>query len=201
MTLAIDDALLPATLAPYPMTDEEFTAFCAEHPDLNFEMTAEGELVVMAPTHFSTGNRNAQINRQLGNWTEKDGGGMVGESSTGFVLPNGARRSPDASWTRISRIAALGPAGRDGFLHLCPDFVLELRSETDRRSRLRVKMNEYIANGAQLGWLIDPKTNSVEIYRPGQDAEVRSGILSLEGEGPVQGFVLLLDRIWNPFVS
>ena len=88
MTLAIDDALLPATLAPYPMTDEEFAAFCAEHPDLNFEMTAEGELVVMAPTHFSTGNRNAQINRQLGNWTESDGGGMVGESSTGFVLPN-----------------------------------------------------------------------------------------------------------------
>ena len=199
MTLAIDDAFLPATLAPYPMTDDEFTAFCAENPDLNFEMTAEGELIVTAPTHFSTGNRNTQIVRQLANWAEQDSHGIVGESSTGFVLPNGARRSPDASWTLISRIKQLDAAGRRGFLHLCPDFVIELRSESDRLSILRGKMSEYSANGAQLGWLIDPKTKSVEIYRPGQETEVRTGILSIEGEGPVTGFVLLLDRIWNPF--
>ena len=199
MTLAIDDAFLPATLAPYPMTDEEFSAFCSEHPDLNFEMTDEGELIVMAPTHFSTGSRNTQIIRQLGDWAEKDSRGIVGESSTGFVLPNGARRSPDASWTLISRITPLDPASRDGFLHLCPDFVIELRSDTDRLSMLRKKMSEYVANGAQLGWLIDPKARSVEIYRPGQETEVVTGILTIEGEGPVPGFVLPLERIWNPF--
>ena len=199
MTLAIDDVFLPATLAPYPMTDEEFSAFCAEHPDLNFEMTAEGEMIVMAPTHFSTGNRNTQIVRQLANWAEQDTRGMVGESSTGFVLPNGARRSPDASWTRISRIAQLKPTDRDGFLHLCPDFVIELRSESDRMTRLRSKMGEYIANGSQLGWLIDPNTKSIEIYRPGRETEVRTEIQSIEGEGPVPGFVLLLERIWDPF--
>ena len=199
MTLAIDDAFLPATLAPYPMTDEEFSVFCSEHPDLNFEMTAEGELIVMAPTHFAIGNRNAQINHRLFSWAEKDSRGIVGESSTGFVLPNGARRSPDASWTLLSRITILEPIDRDGFLHLCPDFVIELRSDTDRLSTLRKKMSEYIANGAQLGWLIDPKTSSVEIYRPGQETEVVTGILTIEGEGPVPGFVLPLERIWNPF--
>ena len=199
MTLAIDDAFLPATLAPYPMTDDEFTAFCAEHPGLNFETTAEGELIVMAPTHFSTGNRNFELCGQLHNWARQDGRGMGGDSSTGFVLPNGARRSPDASWTLVSRIKQLDPAGRGSFLHLCPDFVIELRSESDRLSPLRSKMSEYIANGAQLGWLIDPKTKSVEIYRPGQETEVRTGILSIAGEGPVTGFVLLLERIWNPF--
>ena len=156
-------------------------------------------MIVMAPTHFSTGNRNFELCGQLRNWALKDGRGMGGDSSTGFVLPNCARRSPDASWTLISRITQMDPLGRGSFLHLCPDFVIELRSDTDRLSMLRGKMNEYIANGAQLGWLIDPKSKSIEIYRPGQETEVRTGIQSIEGEGPVPGFVLLLERIWDPF--
>ena len=198
MALVIDDKFLPATLTSHLMTDLEFTAFCSEHPDLNFEMTAEGELIVLAPTTFYTGNRNFEISGQLRNWAIEDGRGLGGDSSTGFFLPNGARRSPDASWTLVSRIKQLDQASGCGFLHLCPDFVIELRSESDRLRVLREKMSEYTANGAALGWLIDPKALSVEIYRPNQLVEIRTGLDSLAGEGPVAGFVLNLARIWNP---
>src|SRR5580698_6287147 len=112
MAFVIDDAFLPATLTAHPMTDEEFAAFCAEHPDLFFEMTAEGELIVMPPTYSYTGARNNWISSQLGIWSRSDGRGIATDSSTGFVLPNGARRSPDAAWTLKSRIAQLDPASR-----------------------------------------------------------------------------------------
>jgi hypothetical protein len=111
MAFVIDDAFLPATLSAQPMTDEEFAAFCAEHPDLFFEMTAEGEIIVMPPTYSSTGVRNTKINRQLDVWAEKDDRGVTCDSSSGFVLPNGARRSPDASWTLRTRIEQLAPSG------------------------------------------------------------------------------------------
>src|SRR5580658_5902947 len=137
MELVIDDAFLPAPLTAPPMTDEEFAAFCAEHPDLFFEMTAEGELIVMPPTYSYTGARNNRIGRQLDIWAERDGRGIATDASTGFVLPNGARRSPDAAWTLKSRIAQLDPASRSGFWHLCPDFVVELQSSTDRPRMLK----------------------------------------------------------------
>ena len=140
MAFVLDYAFLPATLSVPPMTDEEFVAFCAEHPDLNFEMTSEGELIVMAPTYSFTGVRNGVIFAQLYNWTVLDGRGFACDSSSGFVLPNGARRSPDASWTHSSRTTA------DGFWHLCPDFVIELKSDSDRPRVLAEKMNEYLAN-------------------------------------------------------
>jgi Uma2 family endonuclease len=198
MAFVIDDAFLPATLTAHPMTDEEFAEFCAEHPDLFFEMTAEGEIIVMPPTYSLTGARNARISGQLYAWAEQDGRGFVTDSSTGFRLPNGARRSPAAAWTLKSRIAQLDPASRGTFWHLCPDFVIELRSSSDRPRILRDKMLEYLANGAQLGWLIDPDHRSVAIYRPDGPVETRTDIDSIAGEGPVDGFVLDLSFVWNP---
>jgi len=194
----IEDAFLPAILTVDPMTDEEFAEFCAEHPDLFFEMTAEGDLIVMPPTYSLTGVRNARISGQLYAWAEQDGRGVATDSSAGFRLPNGARRSPDAAWTRKSRVAQLDPASRERFWHLCPDFVIELKSSSDRPRILREKMLEYLANGAQLGWLIDPDQRSVTIYRPDGQTEVLTGIDSIAGEGPVAGFVLDLSFVWNP---
>lgn len=201
MAFVLDDTFLPATLSAHPMTDEEFSRFCAEHPDLNFEMTEEGELIVMAPTHSDTGASNTRISFQLCNWAIMDGRGIVCDSSTGFVLPNGARRSPDASWTLKSRLQQLGVNKRKAFWHLCPDFVIEVRSESDRLRPLQRKMVEYLANGAQLGWLIDPESRSVEIYRQNGQIEKRSGIDQVEGEGPVAGFLLNLTYVWDPFAD
>jgi Uma2 family endonuclease len=198
MVLTIDEAFLPATLTAPPMTDEQFAEFCAEHPDLWFEMTAEGELIVMPPTFTKTGFRNRAIIVQLDRWAEQDERGMVGGASEGFVLPNGARRSPDASWTPRSVIPELSLESLEGYWHVCPAFVVELRSRSDRFRTLRAKMREYIENGAQLGWLIDPETKTVEVYRPGREPELLSGLESLAGEGPVNGFVLDLRKVWDP---
>ncbi len=201
MPFVIDDANLPAILTAQPMTDQEFTAFCAEHPDLNFEMSAEGELIVMAPTHSDTGARNSGIGAQLFHWAKRNRRGIVCDSSTGFVLPNGARRSPDASWTLKSRVQQLGAGKRRTFWHLCPDFVIEVKSDSDRLKPLQKKMVEYLEQGAQLGWLIDPENQAVEIYRPAGNAELRSGVNKLEGDGPVAGFVLDLTYVWDPLAD
>ena len=198
MAFLIDDAFLPATLTAHPMTDEEFAGFCAEHPDLFFEMTAEGEIIVMPPTYSVTGARNADLCGQLRSWARADGRGIVCDSSTGFVLPNGARRSPDASWLLKNRVQQLDPVVRERFWRLCPDFAIELRSASDRLRVMREKMREYLGNGAQLGWLIDSENRSVAIYRPDREVEIRTGINSLAGEGPVAGFVLELESVWNP---
>jgi Uma2 family endonuclease len=201
MPFLINDANLPATLTAQPMTDEEFAAFCAEHPDLNFEMTAEAELIVMPPTHSWSGAGNSDVDAQLSNWARKDRRGVVCDSSTGFVLPNGARRSPDASWTLKNRVQQLGAAKKIGFWHLCPDFMIEIKSGTDRWKLLQQKMREYLEQGAQLRWLIDPEKKSVEIYRPNGDVEARTGIDKLEGEGLVAGFVLNLTYVWDPLAD
>lgn len=198
MAFLIDDAFLPATLTAHPMTDEEFAGFCAEHPDLFFEMTAEGEIIVMPPTYSVTGARNADLCGQLRSWSRADGRGIACDSSTGFVLPNGARRSPDASWVLKTRVQQLDPVVRERFWRLCPDFAIELRSASDRLPVMREKMREYMGNGAQLGWLIDSENRSVAIYRPDCEVEIRTGIDSLAGEGPVAGFVLELASVWNP---
>src|SRR5579863_9588208 len=137
MAFLIDEAYLPATLTVPPMSDEEFAEFCAEHPDLFFEMTSEGELIVMPPTFSLTGMRNGRVTGQLETWADRDGRGVVGESSTGFVLPNGARRSPDASWVSRSDVARLTQKELEGYWHLCPAFVIELRSQSDRLRTLR----------------------------------------------------------------
>ena len=201
MAFLIDEAYLPATLTVAPMSDQQFAEFCAGHPDLVFEMTAEGELLVMPPTYSLTGTQNNEILRQLGNWARRDGRGVASDSSTGFVLPDGARRSPDASWTLKSEIAKLSPESRSGFWHLCPAFVIELRSKSDRMRIVREKMREYIANGAKLGWLIDSDTRTVEIYRPDHEPEVLTGVELVSGEGLVDGFALRLAPVWDPLAD
>lgn len=198
MAFVLDDTFLPATLTAPPMTDDEFASFCAEHSELFFEMTAEGELVVMPPTHSLTGTRNTRILAQLAVWAQRDGRGTETGSSDGFVLPNGARRSPDAAWTSNARLLQLTQASLNGFWRLSPDFVIELKSDSDRLATLRKKMKEWIANGTQLGWLLNPDTHTVEVYRPTREPEALVGVDSVRGEGPVEGFVLDLKRIWNP---
>lgn len=201
MPFTIDEAFLPATLTAPPMTDQQFADFCAEHPDLFFETNARGEIIVMPPNFSITGTRNLVIAMQLGNWALKDARGVASDSSTGFLLPNGARRSPDASWTPKDEIRKLSDSSREGYWHLCPAFVIELRSHSDRLAVLREKMEEYLANGARLGWMIDPETRTVEIYRPDRAPEALTGIDSLSGEGPVEGFVLQLRNVWDPLAG
>jgi len=138
---------------------------------------------------------------QLGNWAERDGRGIANDSSAGFRLPNGARRSPDASWTPKEEIRNLPGESRDGYWHLCPAFVIELRSHSDRLPVLRAKMEEYLANGARPGWMIDPENRTVEIYRPCRAPETLTGVDSISGEGPVEGFVLDLRTVWDPLAG
>ncbi|MFN0102975.1 MAG: Uma2 family endonuclease [Bryobacteraceae bacterium] len=201
MAFVIDYEFLPATLTAHPMSDEEFAEFCSEHPDFYFEMSADGELIVMPPAYSLTGVRNARIGSRLGEWAKMDGPGIVCDSSAGFVLPNGARRSPDASWTLRSRIEKMDAAQREKFWHLCPDFVIELKSASDRPRKIHEKMIEYLANGAQLGWLIDPETRTISVYRRDGEVETLTGVASIAGEGPVAGFVLELSSVWNPLAG
>ena len=182
---------------PLTVTPEQFAAIAAANRDLQMERTADGELIVSPPTGGETGKRNAKFNTQLGVWCEANE--MCGEyfdSSTGFELPNGANRSPDASWVRKDRWEALTSAQKEGFIPLCPDFVVELRSKTDSLKDLRAKMQEYMENGAELGWLIDPQNKRVEIYRAGQAVGVLDNPDTLSGEAVLPGFTLTLKRIW-----
>ena len=180
------------------VTPEQFAALAAANRELRLERTATGELIVNPPTGSETGYRNSKIIYFLVRWIEEEGGnGKSFDSSTGFKLPNGANRSPDASWVSQARWDALTPEQRQGFAPLCPDFVVELRSKNDILKDLRSKMEEYIENGAKLGWLIDPKNKRVEIYRPGQAVEVLENPSHLSGETILQGFSLSLKRIWS----
>lgn len=201
MPFILDDAFLPATLTAHPMTDEVFAELCSEHPDLFFEMTAEGELIVRPPNFSLTGIRNREIVSQLDHWASLERRGIVADSSTGFLLPNGAGRSPDASWIAKEEIRELSEKSLNSYWHLCPAFVIELRSRSDRLAVLRDKMREWIDNGAQLAWLIDPETRTVEIFRPNREPELLANPESLQAEGPVEGFVLLLRKVWDPLAD
>jgi Uma2 family endonuclease len=151
----------------------------------------------MAPTGGETGNQNRRITQNLGNWTDTDNSGLAFDSSTMFQLPNGAYRSPDAAWVSLERWEQLSPEARRSFPPLCPEFVIELRSPGDSLKSIRDKMQEYISNGAQLGWLINPQNQQVEIYRPGQPVEILERPLHLSGEAVLPGFVLDLSRVWS----
>jgi len=180
------------------VTREQFIALVSANRDLRLERTATGELIVNPPTGGETGKRNAKIGTQLGIWWEANEKlGEYFDSSTGFELPNGANRSPDASFLRQDKWESLTPEQREGFIPLCPDFVVELRSKTDTLKDLRTKMQEYIDNGTQLGWLIDPKNKRVEIYRAGQVMEVVENPSALSGEEVLPGFTLSMKRIWS----
>ena len=153
------------------MTGQQFADLSAEHPDLFFETNASGDIIVTPPVPSMTGARNSEITAQLSIWARRDARGIATDSSTGFLLPNGARRSPDASWTPKDAVNNLPEQSRETYWHLCPAFVIELRSNSDRLPALREKMEEYLANGGRVGWLIDPETRTVEIYRPDRAPE------------------------------
>ena len=178
------------------LTDEQFFQLCVNNRDLRLEQTAEGELIIMPPTGWKSGNRNSRLTQRLGNWTDADGTGLAFDSSTGYILPNGAKRSPDASWVSRERLEALNPDPTQ-FLPMAPDFAVELRSANDELRTLQQKMQEYIDNGVRLGWLLDPQNQRVEIYRPGQDVEVLQSPTSLSGEDVLPGFMLDLTQILN----
>jgi Uma2 family endonuclease len=178
------------------LTDEQFFELCSANRDIRFERSADGELIIMAPTSGGTGNKNAEISGQLWAWNRQMRLGKAFDSSTGFKLPNGADRSPDASWVRLDRWNALTEAQQDRFIPLAPDFAVELRSKTDVLKTVQAKMREYMDNGVRLGWLIDSKSQRVEIYRPGQEVEVLESPVSLSGEDVLPGFRLDLSSLW-----
>lgn len=176
-------------------TDDEFFKFCMLNQDLRIEMSKEGEIMIMMPTGGEGGNRNFKLNGRFAVWVETDGTGLGFDSSTEFSLPNGAKRSPDFSWIRRERWEALTEKQRQVFPPICPDFVVELRSRTDRLNKLKAKMEEYIENGAQLGWLIDPKEKKVHVYRPNAEVEILDKPKSLSGGKVLKGLKLDLTGI------
>lgn len=178
------------------LTDEQFEALCRNNRDLRFEQTATGELIIMPPTGWETGNRNSELTYQVQAWSRATKLGKAFDSSTGFILPNGAKRSPDAAWVRQERMDALQP-NPDNFLPLAPDFAVELRSATHNLQTLRNKMQEYIEVGVRLGWLINPQDKQVEIYRPNQAVEVLQTPSQISGEDVLPGFALNLTYIWS----
>lgn len=178
------------------LTEEQFTLLCQENRDLRFELTAQQELVIMPPAGSETGWRNNEMSYLLTAWTKADGTGLAFDSSAGFTLPNGAIRSPDASWVQRDRWNALTQEQREKFAPLCPDFVVELRSRTDRLADLQEKMQEYMDNGARLGWLLDPIDTRVYIYRPGQPVEMLENPDTLSGDLVLPGFVLPVHELW-----
>jgi Uma2 family endonuclease len=179
-----------------PMSDEQLWRFCRANPALRVERTADGELVIMPPTGSETGRRNFVLTGQLAAWAEADGSGVGFDSSTGFILPNGAERSPDMAWIRRERWDALTPDQRERFAPLCPDFVVELRSPSDSLDGLLDKLSEYLTNGARLGWLIDPAARRVYVFRPDQAIEVLEDPPTVSGDPELPGFHLQTRAIF-----
>lgn len=179
------------------MDDDEYFEFCRLNPELHIERTSEGDIIVMAPTGGKTGRLNAKLIARVTNWAEGHGGGQVFDSSTEFILPNRAGRAPDVSWIQNFRWDALSEKEKEQFPPLCPDFVIELRSQTDALMTLQAKMEEYIANGAQLGWLVDPLERRVHIYRHGVAPEVLDNPETVSGEPLLKGFALDVRTIWD----
>ncbi|GAB4297142.1 MAG: Uma2 family endonuclease [Oscillatoriaceae cyanobacterium] len=179
------------------LTDEQFYQLCQANRDVKFERGTTGELIIMPPTGGGTGKRNSDINLELALWNRQTQLGIAFDSSTGFKLPNGADRSPDASWIPLAKWNALTPEQQEKFLPFAPDFVVELRSVSDGLKPLQDKMEEYRENGTRLGWLIDPENRQVAIYRRDKETEVLDNPAILSGEAVLPGFELNLSVIWG----
>ena len=177
------------------LTDDQFSRLCSDNPELRIELTADRELIIMSPTGYETGWRNAKITQRLANRTEQDGTGICFDSSTLFTLPNGAKRSPDASWIQKVRCERLSSEERSTFAPICPDFVAELRSPSNTLADLQEKMADYIRNGARLGWLLDPVEKRVHIYRPRQGPECLENPEYVTGEDVLSGFKFNFQEI------
>ncbi len=205
---AQDDVALVPPLGPIvlrldpllELTDDALLKLSSLNDTLRFEKNAKGELEILPPTFPTTGSQNAGITARVTIWSEEDGTGVAFDSNTGFTLPNGAVRSPDASWILKGRLAELTDEQRDGFWHISPDFVIELRSSSDTLVGIQRKMAEYMENGVRLGWLIDPldPVRRVYVYRPGTPVEILEGPESLSGDPELPGFTLNLQFIWEP---
>jgi Uma2 family endonuclease len=176
------------------VTPEEFERLCELNPDARLELTSDRELIAMAPAGYESSEKNADLIIDLGIWNRQSRLGRLFDSSGGFTLPNGATKSPDVTWIERSKLVNV-PAGVK-FPSVIPDFVIELRSDTDRVAAVREKMVEYRSNGVRLGWLINPQDKQVEIYRQGQDVEVLTDPTTLSGEDVLPGFVLELGAIF-----
>lgn len=198
-TLLIQSEQIPITVNfPFiaQMTTQQFYEFCLANRYLRIERTATGEVVVMPPAFSDTGHRNLKIAQQIANWAEKDGTGEAFDSSAGFTLSNSAIRSPDASWIKSERWNALTDEQKASFAPICPDFVIELKSASDRLSTLQSKMQEYIDNGAILGLLIDRKAKTVHLYRPQQAPQILENPVEVQGDPELPGFTLKMSKIW-----
>jgi Uma2 family endonuclease len=178
-------------------SDKAYLEFCETNPDLRVERTADGEIVMVPPAGGESSFRSLGAAMQLGVWAQKNGRGKAFDSSAQFMLPDGSSLSPDTAWVSIESLNRLSKDDRKVFLRLCPEFVIEVLSPSDRLQKAKAKMEQWIANGAQLGWLIDGDRQTVHIYQPNQPVETRKGILKLAGKGPVKGFVLQLRTIWD----
>lgn len=198
-------SIIPAVEVPFvfhfgalskKFDNDDLYELCQANQDLRIERTSDGDIIIMPPTGGDTGKRNFDLSVSFGSWARADGTGVGFDSSTGFSLPNGAMRSPDVAWVALSRWNALTAEQRRGFPSLCPDFVIELRSHTDSLSALQDKMEEYIANGAQLGWLIDPIKRQVYLYRPQVEVECLEDPPSISGTALLEGFTLDLAQVW-----
>lgn len=190
-----ESVLLPAGI--FQWTEDEFFRFCQANPELRIERTARGEIIVMSPAGGYSGFQSGRVFRQLDVWAEADGTGMAFDSSTGFILPNGAMRAPDAAWVRLSRLQKLSPREKQQFIPLCPDFLIEVASPSDTLSNLREKMLEYRACGCPLGWLILPASLQVEVYTT-SDMTVLSAPDNVSAGDLLPGFKLELASIWKP---
>ena len=178
------------------LTDDQFFDFCQANRDLKIERTASGDIVIMSPTGWKTGERNLDIAAQLHSWAKRDGRGRATDSSAGFLLPNGAVRAPDAAWVLKSRLAPLTREQQEKFLPLAPDFAIELKSPGDSISALEEKMREYVEAGTRLGWLIDPEAHRVSVFRPAAAIEIFESPTTVSGGPELPGFVLNLEAIW-----
>jgi Uma2 family endonuclease len=200
MQIALPELHSPATLILDPekrLSDEKYLRFCKANPDLRLERTAQGEIVIVPPAGADSDYRCLDTGSQLLQWARKDGRGKAFGSSVQFWLPNGAALSPDAAWVSNERLAPLTKKQRGEFLRLAPEFVVEVMSPSDRLAAAQRKMREWLANGVDLAWLIHGDARRVYVYRQGREPQLYSGVETLAGEGPVEGFTLELGEIWQ----
>jgi Uma2 family endonuclease len=192
---------------PNELTEEAYIAFCEANPDLRVERNPKGEIVIMPPAGMESDYRNSEVIVELGRWSRENGRGKAFGPSAQFLLPDGSALSPDAAWVSNEVLAQFSAKQRKGFVHLVPEFIVEVMSPGDRLRDAQQKMQQWIANGVQLAWLIDGDARTIHIYRYSEtrsserdDAplvEVRTNILEIAGEGPVAGFMLPLETIWQ----
>jgi Uma2 family endonuclease len=192
LTLSIEEA--PARLIQ-PMSEDQFFEFCQRNRDLRIERAANGEIVIMPPVGLSGSGANSDVSGQLWEWTRKTGRGRSFGTDAGYTLPNGAVRSPDASWISSERLATVSERDYQRFAHVCPEFVIEVLPRSDSLKETQEKMVEWIENGVLLGWLINPRKEQVFIYAPDIAAQLLQSPEQLRGTGPVDGFVLDMTMV------